>query len=67
MENRYVTYFEVTYKNAISGYMCIRPTAYRDKLKELAAMYPDLELGYREWSDGTIEDGIIEKEDWNIG
>lgn len=67
MENRFVTYFEVTYKNAIAGYMCIRPTSYRDKLAELKEIYPDLQLVYREWSDGVVENGVIEKEDWNIG
>lgn len=66
MENRFVTYFEVTYKNTIAGYMCIRPTSYMEKFTELAREYPELELVYREWSDGTIENGIIEKENWCI-
>lgn len=65
--DRYVTYFEVTYANTLAGYTCIKSTAYTEKLQELATEYPDLELVYREWSDGTVEDGIIEKEDWNIG
>ena len=33
---------------------------------ELAQEYPELELVYRQWSDGTIENGIIEKENWCI-
>lgn len=60
----FVTYFEVTHNNTIAGYTCIKLAAYRDKLTELAAEYPDLELIYREWSDGTVEDGIIERKDW---
>lgn len=67
MKNEFVIYFEVTYKNAIAGYMCVRPTSYKAKLTELKEIYPDLQLIYRKWSDGTIEDGIIEREDWNIG
>ena len=67
MENRYITYFEVTYKNTIAGYMCSRPTGYEKKLRELEKIYSDLELVYREWSDGTIEDGLIEQEDWYVG
>lgn len=65
--DRYVTYFEVTWKNTISGYSCIKSTAYAEKLTELVAEHDDLELIYRQWSDGVIEDGIIEKEDWKIG
>lgn len=65
--DRYVTYFEVTYANTLAGYTCIKSTAYSEKLAELAREYPELELVYRQWSDGTIEDGIIEKENWNIG
>ena len=67
MAERYVTYFEATYKNTIAGCTCVRPTSYAQKLNSLATEYSDLELVYREWSDGTIEDGIIEKEDWGIG
>ena len=67
MENRFVAYFEVTYANTLAGFTCIKSTSYGEKLAELAAEYSDLELVYRQWSDGTIEDGIIEKEDWYIG
>lgn len=67
MENKYVTYFEVTYSNTLAAYTCIKSTSYAEKMVELADEYPDLELVYRKWSDGTIEDGVIEKEDWNIG
>ena len=65
--NRFVTYFEVTYANTLAGFTCIKSISYGEKLAELAAEYSDLELVYRQWSDGTIEDGIIEKEDWYIG
>jgi hypothetical protein len=65
--DRYVTYFEVTHSNTLAGYTCIKSTAYVEKMSELANEYPDLQLVYREWSDGTIEDGDIEKEDWGIG
>lgn len=65
MNERYVIYFEVTYKNTVAGYTCGKNhSTYKETLERLAAEYPDLELGYREWSDGTVEDGLIEKEDW---
>lgn len=64
--SRYVTYFEVTYKNILAGFTCIKSTSYAEKLAELENKYPDLQLVYREWSDGTVEDGAIEKEDWQI-
>jgi hypothetical protein len=67
MEERYPVYFEATYKNTIAGYTCGSFNKYRKRLTDLLRIYPDLELVYREWSDGTIEDGLIEKEDWNIG
>lgn len=64
--DRYVTYFEVTYTNTLAGFTCVRASSYMEKLTELAREYPELELVYRQWSDGTIENGIIEKENWCI-
>lgn len=66
MENVYVTYFEVTYKNTIARYTSLSPTHYSKRLAALEQQYPDLELVYREWSDGTVEDGVIERENWYI-
>lgn len=62
--NRHVIYFEVAYANTIAGYTCRDQQAYEKRLSELADRYPELELVYREWSDGTVEDGLIEKEDY---
>lgn len=67
MPKRYPKYFEATYKNTLAGYTCGSWDAYKNRLSWLSRNYPDLELVFREWSDGTVEDGIIEKEDWNIG
>ena len=67
MNNKYVTYFEVIYGTEIACYACKDPDTYATKLKKLAAEHEDLELMYREWSDGSAENGVIEKEDWNIG
>jgi hypothetical protein len=64
MEKKFVTYFEVTYANTIAGYTCRDQEAYRKRLNSLAEQYPELELVYREWSDGIIEDGLIEKENY---
>lgn len=66
MSTRYITYFEVTYKNTIAGHTCVRASSYEETLSKLLDEYPDLEIVYREWSDGTIEDGVIEKEDWHV-
>lgn len=66
MENCFVTYFEVTYANTLAGFTCVKASSYSEKLAELAQEYPELELVYRQWSDGTIENGIIEKENWSI-
>lgn len=63
---RYPTYFEATYKNTLAGYTCKSLKAYQSKLSWLAGNYKDLELVYREWDDGTVENGTIKKEDWNI-
>lgn len=74
MENRYVTYFEAEcslpgglHFLAFSG--CQDKNTYAIRLHMLIDSYgsKNVSLLYREWSDGTIEDGIIEKEDWNIG
>lgn len=67
MENRYVKYFEVTHGTQIHCFTCFSTEQYQNYLQRMLESYPDLELVYREWSDGVIEDGIIEKEDWNIG
>lgn len=65
MNERYVIYFEVTYKNTVAGYTCGKNhSTYKEILERLAAEYPDLEMLYREWSDGVVEDGMIEKEEW---
>jgi hypothetical protein len=64
--DRFVTYFEATYANTLAGFTCVRASSYMEKLTELAREYPELELVYRQWSDGTIENGIIEKENWSI-
>ena len=65
MKEKCVIYFECTYANTIAGYTCRSQQAYEKKLKELETRYPELELIYREWSDGTEEDGLIEKENWH--
>lgn len=62
--DRQVIYFEVTYANTIAGYTCRDQAAYTKRLKQLQDQHPDLELVYREWSDGTVEDGTIEKENY---
>ena len=67
MSRRFVTYFEVIYANTIAGYTCGSQKKYEATLQRLSEQYPELELVYREWSDGTIEDGTTEKEDWYNG
>lgn len=62
--DRYVVYFEVTYANTIAGYTCLSAEHYKQKLEQLATEHPDLELVYRQWSDGAVEDGCIERADW---
>lgn len=62
----HVVYFEVTYANTIAGYTCLSADHYRQKLEQLAAEHPDLELVYRHWSDGAAEDGCIERENWYV-
>ena len=67
MENRFVKYFEAQIGSMLMQVNCMSKKQYEECLTFLFEKYPDMELIYREWSDGTEEDGLIEKEDWFNG
>lgn len=71
MENRYVTYFEA--ECSLPGGLltlafseCKDKDTYAIRLNMLIGSYgsENVSLIYREWSDGTVEDGLIERENW---
>lgn len=64
---KYVTYFEAQIGSILIKINCNSRESYIDQLTFLEEKFPDMELIYREWSDGTEENGLIEKEDWFNG
>jgi hypothetical protein len=67
MENRFVKYFEAQIGAMLMQVTCNSAEHYIDCLTFLEEKFPNVELVYREWSDGTEEDGLVDKEDWFNG
>ena len=67
MDQKYVKYFEAQIGSMLMQVTCNSREHYIEQLTFLEEKFPDMELIFREWSDGTEEDGIIEKEDWFNG
>lgn len=67
MNKKFVKYFEAQIGSMLIQVTCNSRESYIDQLTFLEEKFPDLELIFREWSDGTEEDGLIEKEDWFNG
>lgn len=67
MFEKYVTYFEAQIGSMLLQVNCSSRDHYTDVLTYLEEKFPDIELIFRGWSDGTEEDGLIEKEDWFNG
>ena len=65
MKQKQVIYFEAVCKKLdgeviLEMFKCKNTADYKVHLCDLDRIYDDVELCYREWSDGTIEDGEIE-------
>ena len=58
---KYVCYFEAQCSGILVQAHCKNRDHYIEQLTFLHEKYPDLEIMFREWSDGTVEDGVIEK------
>lgn len=67
MENRYIKYFEAQIGSMLLQVKCNSSDHYIECVTFLDEKFPYMEVIYREWSDGTVEDGMIEKEDWFNG
>jgi hypothetical protein len=67
MSQRFVKYFEAQIGAMLMQVTCNSAEHYIACLTFLEEKFPNVELIYREWSDGTEEDGLIEKEDWFRG
>jgi hypothetical protein len=50
-----VTYFEAVVNNELYIHFCTSSEQYCSKVEELRKIDPSVELVYREWSDGTVE------------
>jgi hypothetical protein len=55
-----VIYCEIAYANTIACFPVKNTQDYKNKLNQLKANYDNVSVLYREWSDGTIEDGELE-------
>ena len=64
MSERYVTYYEACAGSLLFQKNPKSQSDYIETIVYLEEKYPDLEIMYREWSDSTVEDGKIEKENW---
>lgn len=59
MENQ-VVYCEIAYANTLACFPVRNTADYKAKLNQLKANYSNVQVMFREWSDGTIEDGDLE-------
>ena len=50
-----VTYFEAVINDELSLYFCDNSEQYCTQVEELRKVNPSVEIVYREWSDGTVE------------
>ena len=62
MKTRQVIYCEIAYKNTLACFPVRGTEDYYKKLAELKAYAGEVQVMFREYSDGTIEDGDLEEE-----
>lgn len=56
-----VIYCEIAYANTIACFSVKNTADYKNKLAQLKANYSNVSVLYREWNDGTVEDGELEE------
>lgn len=55
-----IIYCEIAYANTIACFFVANTQDYKNKLEQLKAHYNNVQVMFREWDDGTIEDGELE-------
>ena len=55
-----IIYCEATYANTLDWFPVRDTQDYKNKLAQLRANYSNVQVVFREWSDGTVEDGELE-------
>ena len=55
-----VIYCEIAYANTLACFPVKNTQDYKNKLGKLRENYNNVQVVFREWSDGTIEDGELE-------
>ena len=55
-----IIYCEIAYANTIACFPVKDTQDYKNKLAQLKTNYGNVQVMFREWNDGTIEDGELE-------
>ena len=55
-----VIYCEIIYSNTLACFPVKNTADYKNKLAQLKANYDNVQVVFREWNDGTVEDGELE-------